>query len=134
VNVPVPLGVNGGICQSIVGTQVDHLATRRDAFGYDCHAGHMRERAKDIFGSLGDLRRFQVFAPDINSPCQAGMNDRDVWRSLLARGQGGQLNFGMIENDPDQFESRITRGSENADVDHGERCLSDRFQGTNAMK
>jgi len=63
------------------------------------------------------LGRIQVFASDIDPPCQAGMNGEHMRRTFLPRGQCREFDLWMIHNDPNQFERRVTRCSEDANID-----------------
>ena len=118
MDVTVPSGIDGGIVQPVVGTEVDHATSRREIFGDHSHARGVRQTAEYEFRPLGHLRRLQVFAADVEPSTEARMNGRDRPRSVLPRREGRDLDLGMIHKNLKQFERRVPGRPEDADCNH----------------
>ena len=77
MDMAIPLCVNGRVCESIVCTQINDLASRSQIFRHDRHAGGMWQGAKDVLSSLSNLSRLQIFAAQVQSTCKARVDSRD---------------------------------------------------------
>jgi hypothetical protein len=76
----------------------------------------MGEAAENDIGLFGNGGGLEVFAADVQASVEAGMDLGDVGRAFLAAGDGGDLRAGMIEEDLDDLQGGISRGSQDGDA------------------
>jgi hypothetical protein len=118
VFVVVPLLVNGGVVQPVVGAEVDDSRARGEEVFDDLGAGRMGEAAEDAVGSLGEFCGIEVFQPQVESTAQGRMNVAEVGLVVLPRGEGRDLGVRVGQQEPNQLLGGVTGGSEDGDADH----------------
>src|SRR4029079_19222480 len=107
-----------GIAQSIVRTQIDNSTATGDQSRDGRHARPVWQRAERELRTLGHLLGSQVFAVEIKPPIQRGVNRLNVRVSFLATGERVDFRLRVIEQNANQFQSRVTGGSKNGNVNH----------------
>ena len=109
MRVAVPVGVDLGVGQAIVGAQVDDPHAALAQGGHDSHARGMRQRQERERCALGDPVGVENLAGEVDPPCQAGMQHIQPRRLVLTRRRGRDPDVRMAQQDPDQLARRISR-------------------------
>lgn len=113
--VGVEIFIDGGAFQPEIGAQINHLATqlqeRRGVFGGDA----MRQREENNLRGLGQRIGFgfgeaQGFGQGMIG--EFGENLGDGLPGVLARGDDGEFDLRMMQEDSDQFFPGIAGGAD----------------------
>ena len=109
VSVAVPVGVDLGVGQAVIGTQVDDPHAALAQGGDDGHARGMRQGQEREGCSLGDPVGVEDLAGEVDPPRQAGMQRIQPRRLVLTRCRGRDPDVRMAQQDPDQLARRVSR-------------------------
>jgi hypothetical protein len=115
VHVPVPLFVHSRIVEPIIGTQVNNAASGIEQLGDCFHARRVRQCAENQFCPLSNFFMGQVLARQVNQTGQRRMNFSDIWIARLPCGQSDNICVWMSRQNLEEFQSRITSGSQYRD-------------------
>ena len=78
----------------------------------------MRQSGKNYIGLLGHFYRFQIFQHQITTSPQTRKDVRDSFAGALFRSQAGHGHFRVTVENAEQFQSGISTGSDNGDIQH----------------
>ena len=94
----VPLGVDVGIAEAVVGAEVDDAQAVPQQRRQNAHAGAVRQTAED---ALDAARQQSVgverLAAKVDATGEAGVQVGDERGVVLARGHGGDLDLRMAQ-------------------------------------
>ncbi len=113
----VPLLKFSQVLQAEISGQVDHLDARGQQLARLRH-GHAMRRGEehDVAGfQIGFVRRHER---QVNMATQAGVHVGDRHASFLAAGDGLDLDLGVLRQQAQQFDARVARATNDADLDH----------------
>ncbi len=111
----VPLGIDGGIVQPVVGGQIDHPAAGRQQSRHHRHRRLVRHGGKDQIGTTGKGRRFDGLEGQVEDP---GKRRKDVTQrlaGLLPRGHAGDGHCRVPGQQAQQFHPGVTAGADDGD-------------------
>ena len=116
--VAIPLEVGGSVVEPVIGREIDHLRTGGEDAGKDLGAGAVGEASEDTVGPLADLLRGEILERQIEPADEARMDARYRRTSILTAGDGDDLHLRVAEEDLEQFQGGVARGTEDGDFDH----------------
>lgn len=114
----VPLGVLGRVVESVIRAEVDDFLAQRQKLSDGGRAGAMRQAAEDAIGAFGNLSGREIFESEIETSGKGRVDVANVLGIGLTRGEGGDLSFGMAQQELDQLESGVTRSAEDGHAYH----------------
>jgi len=114
----IPGLVDRRIAQAVIGGQIDDPLAGGQQIGNDGHGRLMRQRRKNEVGLTDDEIRIHRIEAQRDAFQQGGKHLGDGGPGMLAGGDAGDLDPGMIEQQTNQFDAGITAGSDNGYLEH----------------